>query len=112
VSFAALTDLNRSTFQDDYLPSPFAPDVLDANDPTDEERLAAVRLIESIESPTPTVLGDVWCLAIARRISFHPVQRFGMGIARARRLLAENGNPAPVFNVQDSYVMVGLGQMM
>jgi ATP-dependent DNA helicase RecG len=33
-------------------------------------------------------------------------QRFGVGIALARRLLAENDNPAPVFNVQDTHVMV------
>jgi len=34
------------------------------------------------------------------------VQRFGVGIATARRLLADNGNPAPEFEVRDSLVMV------
>lgn len=34
------------------------------------------------------------------------VQRFGVGIATARRLLAENGNPPPEFEVRDSLVMV------
>ncbi|MDR2924735.1 MAG: hypothetical protein LBU76_02075 [Azoarcus sp.] len=34
------------------------------------------------------------------------VQRFGFGIATARRLLAENGNPPPEFNVNANYVFV------
>jgi ATP-dependent DNA helicase RecG len=34
------------------------------------------------------------------------VQRFGVGIATARRLLAENGNPAPEFEPTDTYVLV------
>ena len=33
------------------------------------------------------------------------VQRFGVGIAMARRALAENGNPPPEFAVEDSYVL-------
>lgn len=36
------------------------------------------------------------------------VQRFGVGIATARRLLADNGNPAPEFEVRDSLVMVSI----
>lgn len=34
------------------------------------------------------------------------VQRFGVGIAMARKLLAENGNPAPEFNVTPNHVHV------
>ena len=34
------------------------------------------------------------------------VQRFGVGIATARRLLAENGNPPPVFDPRDTHVLV------
>jgi ATP-dependent DNA helicase RecG len=32
------------------------------------------------------------------------VQRFGMGIAMARRAMADNGNPAPEFQVEDTHV--------
>ncbi|MDZ4378359.1 MAG: ATP-binding protein [Xanthomonadaceae bacterium] len=34
------------------------------------------------------------------------VQRFGVGIATARRLLAENGNPPPEFEPQSTHVLV------
>jgi ATP-dependent DNA helicase RecG len=34
------------------------------------------------------------------------VQRFGVGIATARRVLADNGNPAPDFRVESTYVSV------
>ena len=43
-------------------------------------------------------------LAEAMRV-FSFVQRFGMGIPIARRLLAENGNPAPEFNIFDTAVI-------
>ncbi len=36
------------------------------------------------------------------------VQRFGMGIARARAQLAANGNPAPEFQISSSYILVTL----
>ena len=32
------------------------------------------------------------------------VQRFGVGIATAKRLLKENGNPDPEFNVEDTFI--------
>jgi ATP-dependent DNA helicase RecG len=32
------------------------------------------------------------------------VQRFGVGIATARKALAENGNPEPRFQVEPTYV--------
>lgn len=34
------------------------------------------------------------------------VQRFGVGIATARRLLADNGNPPPEFEPRDTHVLV------
>jgi ATP-dependent DNA helicase RecG len=34
------------------------------------------------------------------------VQQFGFGLATARRLLAENGNPPPEFDVTTNYVSV------
>jgi ATP-dependent DNA helicase RecG len=34
------------------------------------------------------------------------VQRFGVGIATARRLLADNGNPPPEFDPRDTHVLV------
>ena len=34
------------------------------------------------------------------------VQRFGVGIASARKLLKENGNPPPEFNISTSHVLV------
>ena len=34
------------------------------------------------------------------------MQRFGIGIETARRTLADNGNPAPEFDVQDAFVLV------
>jgi ATP-dependent DNA helicase RecG len=40
------------------------------------------------------------------------VQRFGIGIATARRLLADNGNPEPVFEPRDTHVLVTIRRMM
>ena len=57
VSNAQLSDLARGVFENDYLPSAFADDVLAENGRSYEERLAACRMIVSAEQPTPTVLG-------------------------------------------------------
>jgi len=57
ISFAKLNDLSRSTFESEYLPGAFSADVLEANQRSYEERLSACRMIESVESPVPTVLG-------------------------------------------------------
>ena len=57
VSFATLADLNRATFESEYLPGAFSADVLEANHRSYEERLSACRMIESVASPSPTVLG-------------------------------------------------------
>ena len=37
-------------------------------------------------------------------IAANPEEEFGMGIPLARRALAENGNPPPEFDVQDTFV--------
>lgn len=54
---ASLADLSRRLFEEEYLPSAFAPDILEANDRSYEERLAACRMIVGPDAPTPTVLG-------------------------------------------------------
>lgn len=54
---ATLGDLDRVRFDHDYLPAAFAPDVLEANDRTVEQRLAVTKMITSAEAPVPTVLG-------------------------------------------------------
>ncbi len=52
-----ITELNRALFEGEYLANAFAPDVLEANERTLEQRLAACRMITTVDSPTPTVLG-------------------------------------------------------
>jgi ATP-dependent DNA helicase RecG len=54
---AKLSDLSRLIFENEYLPAAFAPDVLEANGRTYEERLAACKMIVSREDTTPTILG-------------------------------------------------------
>lgn len=53
----SLQDLSRGLFEGEYLPNAFAPDVLEANERTYEERLAACRMVVAFDDPTPTVLG-------------------------------------------------------
>lgn len=43
-----------------------------------------------------------------RQLGF--VQRFGVGIATARRALLENGNPPPSFQIEPTYVSVVIGR--
>jgi ATP-dependent DNA helicase RecG len=57
LSSATLSDLDRVRFENDYLPAAFAPDVLEANDRTLEQRLAVTKMIASADAPVPTVLG-------------------------------------------------------
>lgn len=57
VPSAKLTDLNRRLFDEEYLASAFASDVLDANDRTYEQQLAACKMVASADDPTPTVVG-------------------------------------------------------
>jgi ATP-dependent DNA helicase RecG len=59
VSFADLSDLSRIAFETEYLPGAFSADTLEANHRSYEERLSACRMIESVDSPVPTVLGSL-----------------------------------------------------
>ncbi len=59
VSFATLADINRSVFESEYLPGAFSADTLEANQRSYEERLSACRMIDSVESAVPTVLGSL-----------------------------------------------------
>ena len=54
---STLADLNLLQFSNEYLPQAFAPDVVEANDRSIEEQLAATKMIASLDDPTPTVLG-------------------------------------------------------
>ncbi len=57
VPSAKITDLSRTIFENEYLPSAFAADVLEENNRSYEERLASCKMIVSPEDTTPTVLG-------------------------------------------------------
>ena len=57
VPSARLSDLNLTFFENDYLPQAFAPDMLEANDRTREQRLASLKMIAAPDDPTPTALG-------------------------------------------------------
>ena len=54
---ASLSDLDMLYFEREYLARAFAPDILEANDRSIEERLAATKMIHSPDEPIPTVLG-------------------------------------------------------
>ena len=54
---AGTSELNLSRFQYEYLPQAFSDDVLEANDRSLEEQLAATKMIASADNPTATVLG-------------------------------------------------------
>jgi ATP-dependent DNA helicase RecG len=57
VSLSSVSDLSRSIFENDYLPLAVAPDVLEANNRSYEERLSSSKMIVSPQEPTPTILG-------------------------------------------------------
>ena len=52
-----LSDLNLIQFEHEYLVQAFDPDILEANERTLEERLAATKMIASVDEPFATVLG-------------------------------------------------------
>ncbi len=52
-----LGELDRPTFENQYLPQAVARDVIDANGRTYEERLASMAMIASVDDTTPTVVG-------------------------------------------------------
>ena len=66
VSPCTLADLNRATFESEYLPNAIAPDVLAANARTYEQRLASCGMIASVDDPIPTVLG-LLCIGTSPR---------------------------------------------
>ncbi len=57
VPSSTLSDLSRLTFEQEFLPAAVAPDVLEANARTYEQRLASCGMIASADHPVPTVLG-------------------------------------------------------
>lgn len=54
---ATVSELDRLRFEQEYLPSLVAPDVLVANERSYEQRLAATKMVIGENDPTPTVLG-------------------------------------------------------
>lgn len=57
VPSATLRDLDLLRFEYEYLPQAFAPDILEANDRSLEQKLAATKMVASADDTTPTVLG-------------------------------------------------------
>lgn len=57
IAGATLADLDQRRFTDEYLIHVVAKDVLAANDRSTEQRLAATKMIASVDDPVPTVLG-------------------------------------------------------
>lgn len=57
VPSARVSDLNLTYFEHEYLPRAYARDVLEANERTVEERLAAAKMIASVDEQFATVLG-------------------------------------------------------
>ncbi len=54
---AVLSDPTLTQFVNEYLAHAFAREVLDANEHSLEEQLAATKMIASVDDPTVTVLG-------------------------------------------------------
>jgi ATP-dependent DNA helicase RecG len=59
VSSAKISNLSKSIFENDYLPTAFASDVLEVNHRTYEERLASCKMISNLSNSVPTVLGTL-----------------------------------------------------
>ena len=57
VPTANISALNQSQFENEYLPRAYAPEILQANDRSSDERLAATKMIDSVDEAKPTVLG-------------------------------------------------------
>lgn len=57
VNEAVTSELDRLRFEQEYLPALVARDVLDANERSYEQKLAATKMVLSDSEPTPTVLG-------------------------------------------------------
>ena len=54
---ATLRDLDLTQFEREYLTQAFAREILEANERSLEEQLAATKMIASVDDPTPTILG-------------------------------------------------------
>ena len=54
---AHVSDLSVRRFEEEYLPRAFGADILEANEHSTDQRLAAAKMIASSEDPTATVLG-------------------------------------------------------
>jgi ATP-dependent DNA helicase RecG len=61
---STVEDLDQRLFETEYLPAAFAPDILEANDRSYEQRLAATKMVLTSAQPIPTVLG---VLVIAKK---------------------------------------------
>jgi ATP-dependent DNA helicase RecG len=59
VPSSSLADLNIRMFEEEFLPQSIAADVLAANERTVEQRLAAAKMISSVDDLSPTVLGHL-----------------------------------------------------
>ena len=57
IQSATLSDLNLLQFELEYLPQSVDRETLEANNRSVEERLAAMKMIASIDNPVPTILG-------------------------------------------------------
>lgn len=57
VSNASLEELDLLRFRSEYITAAAAPEILEANNRTIEEQLAATKMIVAVDAPTPTVLG-------------------------------------------------------
>lgn len=57
VPSSTAADLNRRFFEEEYLPSAFASDILAANERSLEQRLAATKMVASADDPVPTIVG-------------------------------------------------------
>jgi len=57
VASSRMQDLDLRRFEAEYLPAAAAPDMLEANDRTAKQRLAATKMIAAADDPVPTVLG-------------------------------------------------------
>lgn len=52
-----LSELNRLTFEQEYLPRAVAADILAANERSYEQKLASTGMIRSLDEPVPTIVG-------------------------------------------------------
>ena len=57
VPSATLPDLDLLQFEREYLAQAFAPDILESNDRSIEEKLAATKMVASMDDTIPTILG-------------------------------------------------------